>query len=95
MSETGKETAAIWTQRAQRLLEAALGEVIDGVDAIPTVEAAAAALRIACGELPAEELEGYPFPGEERTGPACICPPDLLARGGYRGNCPATHLYPA
>lgn len=25
---------------------------------------------------------------EERDTPTCICPPDLLERGGFRGGCP-------
>jgi hypothetical protein len=25
------------------------------------------------------------------TGPLCICPPDLIARGGFRGGCRAHH----
>jgi hypothetical protein len=27
---------------------------------------------------------------EETITPTCICPPDLVARGGFRGGCP-TH----
>jgi hypothetical protein len=73
------------------LLEQAL--VQSSLDAIPTVEAALAALRIEAGELPAEELDGYPFPGEVPPG-ACICPPALLARGGYQGGCPVHSLAP-
>lgn len=26
---------------------------------------------------------------EEPDEPACLCPADLLARGGFRGSCPA------
>jgi hypothetical protein len=69
---------------AERLLEQALSEVRDGHDAIPTVGAALAALRIAAGELPPDEL-GFMFPDRDA---ACICPPDLLERGGFRGGCP-------
>jgi hypothetical protein len=50
------------------------------------VDAALAALRIESGELPSDEMDGYPFPGEERHG--CTCPPELLERGGFRGGCP-------
>ena len=41
---------------AERYLEMALGEVRDGIDAIPSVSAALAALRIEAGELAADEL---------------------------------------
>ena len=67
---------------AEGLLERALREVRDGVDAIPTVEAAAAALRIEAGELPPTELDD---PQEA----VCVCPSDLVERGGFRGACPA------
>jgi hypothetical protein len=30
---------------------------------IPAVDAALAALRIESGELPSDEMDGYPFPG--------------------------------
>lgn len=83
---SGPEAENIWGVRAERLLERALYEVQNGDDAIGTVSAALAALQIAVGELPADELEGYPFPGEAPT-VECICPPDLLARGGFRGGC--------
>lgn len=75
-----------WTLQAERLLEQALGETRDGVDAIPTVSAALAALRIEAGELPAAELAELVTDAAE-----CVCPPDLLGRGGFRGCCPAEH----
>lgn len=77
----------VWTGRAERLLEQALDDARSGVDAIPTATAALAALRIEAGEMPATELDGYPFPGEDEDPAGCICPPDLLARGGFRGGC--------
>jgi hypothetical protein len=73
------------SSRAERLLEQALEEVRDGVDAIPTVSAAMTALRIEAGELGADAMDGYPFPDDSRD---YICPPDLLKRGGFRGGCP-------
>ncbi|WP_242892544.1 hypothetical protein [Actinomadura litoris] len=80
----------IWSLRAQRLLEKAVGEVRDNHgDPLETLSAATAALRIECGELPAAELEGYPFPGEDLEDAAeCTCPADLRSRGGFRGGCP-------
>lgn len=71
--------------RVERLLGQALEEVRDGIDAIPIVSAALTALRVEAGELGTDALDGYPFPDEA---PNCICPPDLLERGGFRGGCP-------
>lgn len=79
---------SIWGDRAERLLEAALDKLRSGEEAWMEISAAEAALRIEAGDLPAEELDGYPFPGED-TAPECICPPDLKARGGFTSTCPA------
>lgn len=78
----------IWSIRAERTLETALDEVRDGIDAIPAVDLALACLRIEDGSLSADEVDGYTFPGEE----VCICPPDLLERGGFKGGCPIHSL---
>ena len=80
------EESALWNARGRRLLEQAISQ--DDADVIGIVEAALAALRIAANELPPDELEGYPFPGEPEPERPCICPPDLLERGGHRGGCP-------
>lgn len=78
----------IWAVRAERLLEIALDECHNGLDAIPTVVAALSALRIECGELPESGMEGYPFPNEEEMdGLDCTCPSDLISRGGFRSSC--------
>jgi hypothetical protein len=86
--EPGQEdsTAATWAMRAERLLEQALQETRDGIDAIPTVDAALTALHVEAGELPTDEMDDYPFAGEETDD--CTCPPELRARGGFRGGCP-------
>lgn len=82
----------LWIGRAGRLLEEALS-LIDGEDVLPLVSAADAALRIAYGELPESEMDEYPFPGEpEPERFSCICPPELLARDGFKGGCPV-HAY--
>jgi hypothetical protein len=85
-SEPYDRSKSIWGLRGAALLEQALYE--DGTDAIPTVSAALAAFRIEAGELPASELESYPFPGEDTSDP-CTCPPGLRERGGFRSTCPA------
>ena len=51
---------------------------------------ALAVLYAGTRELPAGEAADLML-SLTGTGPACICPPDLLARGGYQGNCPAEH----
>jgi hypothetical protein len=68
--------------QAEALLEQALSETRDGIDAIPTVVEALAWLRAEAGEC--EPPESYAAPDEDD----CICPPDLLARGGFKGRCP-------
>lgn len=80
---------AVWTARAKALCERALSN-FDAADPQPDLGAAVACLRIAEGDLDASELDGYPFPGELDSVAVCVCPDDLLARGGYRGSCP-TH----
>jgi hypothetical protein len=77
-----------WGVRARQLLEQARAEVEGGIDAIPTVEAALAVLRIEAGEAPNHTMDGYSFPDEEPDVTLCICPPDLVERGGFRSGCP-------
>jgi hypothetical protein len=84
MSEHG-----IWTARAQEALERALSEVRDGEDALPSVSLADACLRADQGVMGADELADLTYFFYERPAPQCICPPDLIARGGFRGGCPA------
>lgn len=85
------EEESIWIDRAARLLDAAAGKLRSGEEAWMEISAAEAALKIDAGELPAEELEGYPFPGEASVLPECTCPPDLRARGGWSSTCPFPH----
>lgn len=80
---------ALWSARAEALLEQALREWRDGEDALVTLSTAEAAMRIAMGELPESELASL---YEE---PACTCPAELVERGGWRGSCPAPHGRPA
>jgi hypothetical protein len=80
--------AAAWLARAKALCERALFN-FDLADPQPDLGAAVACLRVAEGDLDASELGGFPFPGEPEAA-VCICPAALLARDGYRGNCP-TH----
>jgi hypothetical protein len=93
-ADAGKPDRSIWSVRAEHLLEKALGEVIDGLDAIGTVDLVLTVLRIEADEMPADEVEGYPWPGEEEDETGCICPPDILKRGGFRSGCPVHSLVP-
>jgi hypothetical protein len=79
-----------WQARAEKLLEQALDEVRDDHDAaIGTAEAALLALRAWLGELPKDEAAELAAELDELwREPVCICPPDLVARGGHRGGCP-------
>ncbi|GAA0970051.1 hypothetical protein GCM10009555_018290 [Acrocarpospora macrocephala] len=77
-----------WNVRTERLLEAALYALRSEEDPLPLISAAETACRISVGELPAAEMDGYPFPGED-SGPECTCPTDLKARGGFTSSCRA------
>jgi hypothetical protein len=78
---------ALWDGRAKRLVEQALAEW-ESEEQHATLSAALACLRIADGDLPPDDLDGYPFPGEPEDLSGCICPPEMLARGGFKGRCP-------
>jgi hypothetical protein len=78
---------ALWGERAEMLLERALDELRDGDDAIPTISAAEACLRIQDGQLDAAELS--PSWYGEYDGPQCTCPPEMTAAGGFSSSCPA------
>lgn len=77
----------IWLRRAIRLLDEAGGR-IETDDVIPEISAVLACLQIDCGERPAEIMDGHHFPDEPEDESGCTCPPDLLARGGFRSTCP-------
>ena len=84
---SSNEPEPIWHRRAARLLDEAR-ERIGTDDVIPQVSAALACLQILYGERPPEIMDGYAFPGEPCDESGCTCPPDLLARGGFSGQCP-------
>jgi hypothetical protein len=78
-----------WNARARKLAERALGEIIDGIDAIPALDEAIAVLRAEAGELSPDDMADLE---QAAAGPGCACPPGLLARGGHRGGCPVHSL---
>lgn len=77
------EFVAKWDARAKELVEQSLCEW--DTDVLPLLDAAMIALRIMQGEASEDELAGW---WDEDDPPACICPPDLVARGGFKGGCP-------
>jgi len=91
-------TWELWRDRAIALLERAAYHLGDdnADDAGSDASAALACIEIGSGQMHTDELLPYPFPGEEQEGPACTCPPDLVARGGFQSWCPADdHPLPA
>ena len=70
---------------AEEWAEQALGEIIDGIDALISLGCVEHALRIDYGEEP----------DDTEPEPECTCPPDLKVRGGFSSSCPAcSHIYP-
>jgi hypothetical protein len=69
-----------WITRAKGLVERALEEW-NTDDPIPVLSEAIATLQVAFGELDPSELEA--------AEPKCICPAEMVKRGGYRGSCRA------
>lgn len=85
---TPDTTIARWGDEATRRLVAAReATTID--DAISETQQALAALYLSVGERPTIVLDVADYAATAVEGrPDCICPPDLVARGGYRGGCP-------
>lgn len=83
---------------ARACLEAALAGLIDDTadaEVLGEAQLALMALHMLYGStepitlIPTDVLEHMNQPA-----PTCICPPDLVARGGYRSTCPASHEPP-
>lgn len=81
-----------------RRLEEALFLLDTGSDTeiLGAAELALMALSMECGSagpitLNPEDVDDV-MAQEAEPGPVCICPPDLLERGGHRGGCPV-HSY--
>lgn len=74
-----------YTERARELLQEALDEV--DRDVIPEVTEALTCLYLAEDERPGMVILNAAEYEREPEG-ECICPPDLLARGGFKGRCP-------
>lgn len=80
---------------ARDRLEAALAELVDGGSdsVLGEAEAATMALHVLYGHTgPITLVPGDILDDVDRADPVCICPPDLVARGGFRSGCPVHHI---
>ncbi len=79
------EVSDRFVEEAKAQLEKALGALESNaadLDVFAPIQLAELAARIAWGDTPASE---WP----EDYVPVCTCPPQLLERGGFKGDCPA------
>ncbi|MCU1500565.1 MAG: hypothetical protein JWM47_4518 [Acidimicrobiales bacterium] len=80
------------SESLKRLLGEALAEVENGNDPIPAITEALAAAYLEAGEHPASvviDVAGYEQGLADAEALAvCICPPDLVDRGGFKSGCP-------
>lgn len=84
-----------YAQLAERATENALYMIRSKEDASAELSLASVAWNVAMGTVTDEErsdMDEYVLTddgGYEHGSPEpCVCPPDLLARGGFRGACP-------
>lgn len=61
-------------------------ELLDGEPSDIDVATAIIYLQADLGDLPADELADL-VESLSEPGPECICPPELLSRGGFKGGC--------
>jgi hypothetical protein len=73
-------------------LEAALAGLADGAEVSGDVQQALLALHVLYGSTEAITLVPTDIAEDvERPKLKCICPPGLVARGGFRSGCPIHH----
>ncbi len=75
-----------FVEEAKAQLEKALSALESNgadLDVFAPIQLAELAARIAWGDTPASE---WP---ENEPDPVCTCPPELVASGGFKGDCPA------
>lgn len=77
--------ACVWIDEALTQIEHARAALENGgadIDVFTPLSLAELAAKIAWGDLPESE---WP----EDYEPICTCPPELVERGGFKGDCPA------
>jgi hypothetical protein len=99
MTSAGSAETSRYREYARGRLEEALFILDTGsdIEILGAAELALMALRMECGSpepimLNPEEIDDV-MAEEAEPGPACICPPDLLERGGHRGGCPVHSFF--
>lgn len=81
-----------YEEYAREQLSAALDGLGNGVEVLGEVQAALMALHICYGSTETITLTPVDIADDvDRHGPPCICPPGLVARGGFRSGCPVHH----
>jgi hypothetical protein len=98
MTSTGSAETSRYREYARARLEEALFILDTGSDTeiLGATELALMALSMECGSagpitLNPEDVDDV-MAQEAEPGSVCICPPDLLERGGHHGGCPV-HSY--
>lgn len=77
---------------ARERLEQALAGLVDDVEVLGEVQQALLALHLLYGSTEAFTLVPTDITEDvEPPKPRCICPPALVARGGFRSGCPIHH----
>lgn len=86
------EEAQRFMEYAREKLETVLDGLESGVEILGDAQLALMALHMAYGSAatitlaPADVVEEM-----DRLEPVCVCPPDLVRRGGFRSGCPVHH----
>jgi hypothetical protein len=104
---TPEDAANVCAILAERATVKALNKIRNGVDGSVELSLAAAAWSVVMGNATdkvREDMAEYELTDDDgyELRRRCICPPDLLARGGFKGGCgvhgfvaEATAIYPA
>ncbi len=92
MTLVGPEDTRRYEQYARERLQAALDGLDSGVEVLGEVQAALMALHLCYGSTAAITLTPADVVDDvDRCESVCICPPELVARGGFRSGCPSHH----
>jgi rhodanese-related sulfurtransferase len=81
-----------YEEYAREHLKAAVDGLDSGVEVLGEVQAALMALHVCYGSTETIALTAADVAEDvDRSEPTCICPPELVARGGFRSGCPVHH----